>query len=173
MVKIESDGLAALSLRDLARECGVSPSAPQKHFATKRDLLFALALRGYAELGQLVAGLKLQLPVDKALVKFGKAYCAYVAEHPVLVQLMYARPFDDGDELLEEAAREAFMPLEGLLESARTRGEIINNRKQVDTFVHVVMRGLGTSLSSGSLTSADDAVSRSVIRMMLTGLRPR
>ncbi|MEW5809737.1 MAG: TetR/AcrR family transcriptional regulator [Actinomycetota bacterium] len=173
MVKIESDGLAALSLRDLARECGVSPSAPQKHFPTKQDLLLALALRGYAELGELVAGLKLRLPVDKALVTFGKAYCAYVAEHPVLVQLMYARPFDDGGEQLEEASREAFVPLEEVLESARTRGEIVNNRKQVDMFVHVVMRGLGTSLSGGSLSSADDAVSRSVIRLMLLGLRPR
>jgi AcrR family transcriptional regulator len=173
MVKIESDGLAALSLRDLARECGVSPSAPQKHFATKQDLLLALALRGYAELGQLLAGLELQLPVDKALMMFCKAYCAFVAEHPVLVQLMHTRPFDEGVGLVEEASRRAFSPLEDVLEAARARGEIVNNRKQVDTFVHVVMRGLGTSLSSAWLASTDDAVSRSVIRLMLTGLRPR
>ena len=46
MVKIETDGLAALSLRDLALECGESPSAPQRHFATTQDLLTALAVRG-------------------------------------------------------------------------------------------------------------------------------
>lgn len=173
MVKIESDGVAALSLRDLARECGVSPSAPQKHFATKQDLLLALALRGYAELGGVVANLKLELPVDRALMKLGKAYCAYVAEHPTLIQLMYGPPFGSGDDLREEALRRAFRPLEEVLDLARARGEIMRNRKDVDTFVHVVLRGLGASVSSGSFGMPGDAVSRSVVRLMLTGLQPR
>ena len=173
MVKIETDGLVALSLRDLARECGVSPSAPQKHFATKQDLMKALALRGYAELGVVMADLKLGLPVERALTKFCKAYCAYVAEHPVLAQLMQSRQFDDDVEMLDGAARQAFAPLEEVLDLARARGEIVNNRKQVDTFVHVVMRGLGASVSSGSLGAVDDAVSRTVIRFVLNGLRPR
>ncbi|MBU8817979.1 TetR/AcrR family transcriptional regulator [Mycolicibacterium goodii] len=173
MAKIESDGVAALSLRDLARECGVSPSAPQKHFATKQDLLLALALRGYADLGDVVAGLKLELPVESALMALGEAYCSYVAEHPVLIQLMYAPPSEGGVEPREEAFRRAFRPLEEVLDLARERGDIVKSRKLVDTFVHVVLRGLGTSVSSGFFGMPDDAISRSVVRLMLTGLQPR
>src|ERR1700709_1697576 len=87
MVKIETDGPAALSLRDLARECGVSPSAPQKHFATKQDLLTALAVRGDGELADALGDAKADGTVDKALMNIGQAYVAYVVEHPRLLQL--------------------------------------------------------------------------------------
>ncbi len=43
---IETDGVEALSLRSLARELGVSHAAPARHFATKADLLSAIALDG-------------------------------------------------------------------------------------------------------------------------------
>lgn len=173
MAKIETDGLTTLSIRDLARECGVSPSAPQKHFATKHDLLTALALRGYEELGERVAALKLDLPIEKALTRFGKAYVSYVAEHPILLQLMYSRRSSEETQVLDDAARRAFAPLDSALSLARAEGEIVSNRKEVDTVVWVIMRGLGSSISSGAFGVGDDALVRRVVRSVLTGLRPR
>jgi AcrR family transcriptional regulator len=44
---IEAEGIAAVSLRRVAREAGVSPGAPYHHFADRADLLAALSARGY------------------------------------------------------------------------------------------------------------------------------
>src|SRR4051812_37043615 len=48
---IASSGVAALSLRDLARRAGVSHAAPTHHFGDKAGLLTVLATEGYTQLG--------------------------------------------------------------------------------------------------------------------------
>jgi AcrR family transcriptional regulator len=173
MVKIETDGLAALSLRDLARECGVSPSAPQKHFATKQDLLTALAVRGYDELAETLSESKVDGPIDKALMKFGQAYVAYVVDHPGLLQLMYTRRFDEGTHSVAEAAIRAYAPIDEILDKARVRGEVVGNRKSVAAFVQVLLQGLASSVSSGALGASDQAAVRQIVNISLSGLRPR
>ena len=45
-------GLAQLSLRELARQAGVSHAAPRRHFADKQALLDALAQDGFERLGR-------------------------------------------------------------------------------------------------------------------------
>ncbi|MFF6909252.1 TetR/AcrR family transcriptional regulator [Streptomyces sp. NPDC012389] len=47
---VRERGSDALSLRELARDLGVSPGAPSRHFKTKQALLDALALRGFERL---------------------------------------------------------------------------------------------------------------------------
>ncbi len=42
----------AFSLREVARRAGVSHNAPYKHFAEKRDLLAAVAARGFDALAE-------------------------------------------------------------------------------------------------------------------------
>src|ERR1700755_65670 len=46
-----SGGAQELSLRELAREVGVSHGAPRRHFPDKQSLLDALAEQGFARLG--------------------------------------------------------------------------------------------------------------------------
>ncbi len=48
MESLEEVGLEELSLRSLAESLGVSKAAPYRHFASKRDLLVALAAEGYS-----------------------------------------------------------------------------------------------------------------------------
>src|SRR3954463_863897 len=45
-------GAAELSLRELAREVGVSHAAPRRHFRDKQALLDALAENGFERLGR-------------------------------------------------------------------------------------------------------------------------
>ena len=47
---IAEEGTEKLSLRALAREAGVSATAPYRHFPTKKCLLAALATRGFDDL---------------------------------------------------------------------------------------------------------------------------
>lgn len=48
----EKDGYTNLSIRSLAKESGVSQSAPYRHFSTKSDLYAAVAVQGFSELGK-------------------------------------------------------------------------------------------------------------------------
>ncbi len=47
---IAAEGTESLSLRALAREAGVSATAPYRHFPSKQCLLAALATRGFKRL---------------------------------------------------------------------------------------------------------------------------
>ena len=49
---VRERGVEALSLRELAREVGVSHGAPRRHFADRQALLDALAEAGFARLGR-------------------------------------------------------------------------------------------------------------------------
>ncbi|MFC6746387.1 TetR/AcrR family transcriptional regulator [Methylobacterium persicinum] len=50
--RLEAGGAAALSLRGIARDCGVSAMAPYRHFADKDALLDAVAGHGFQELAR-------------------------------------------------------------------------------------------------------------------------
>ena len=47
---LEEEGLAALSLRSVARRAGVSHAAPYRHYKSREALLADVAVEGLAEL---------------------------------------------------------------------------------------------------------------------------
>ena len=49
---LDEGGVGELSLRELARQVGVSHAAPRRHFADKQALLDALAEDGFERLGE-------------------------------------------------------------------------------------------------------------------------
>lgn len=84
-----------LSLRVLAERAGVSPRAPYVHYPTRRDLLRAVAFRGFAELADRSEA------AGHGLVELGKVYVGFAVEHPHLYRLMFG-----GLELSEEECHE-------------------------------------------------------------------
>lgn len=89
-------GVAALSLRELAREVGVSPGAPSRHFRSKQALLDALALDGYTRLADAIAAS--QVGVDGAfaarLGAAARAYVHFAVENAALLDLMFSVKHD-------------------------------------------------------------------------------
>jgi AcrR family transcriptional regulator len=95
--RIEEAGVPGLSLRELAREIGVSHGAPRQHFPDKQALLDALAVRGLDELGsRLDADLALRDGASFAdrLLAFASDYVEFAAARPVLLGLMFTRKDD-------------------------------------------------------------------------------
>src|SRR5580704_13363492 len=87
---LEAEGAAALSLRAVAREAGVSPAAPYHHFKDKGDLLDAVAHEGWMELGAAVAKARIQSPEPgDATTNIGVAYVCFARENPALYRIMY------------------------------------------------------------------------------------
>ena len=87
---LENEGPAALSLRAVAREAGVSPAAPYHHFKDKCDLMDAVAKEGWMELGAAVAKARSQAPDARAaMTNIGVAYVCFARDNPALYRTMY------------------------------------------------------------------------------------
>jgi len=99
---IAREGTEGLSLRALAREAGVSPTAPYRHFDSRQALLAALATEGFEELGAAMAAVNADDPV-RALFECGMAYVRYAEANPVKYHLMFGDvigDFSGHDELI-------------------------------------------------------------------------
>jgi AcrR family transcriptional regulator len=80
---IASSGVAALSLRDLARRAGVSHAAPTHHFGDKAGLLTVLATEGYTQLGDAL------LSAPPTFLDQGVAYVRFALDHPAHFEVMF------------------------------------------------------------------------------------
>jgi AcrR family transcriptional regulator len=87
---LEAEGAAALSLRAVAREAGVSPAAPYHHFKDKTELLEAVAQGGWEAMSKSIAEARRTAsdPLE-ALNHIGLAYVHFARDNPALYRLMY------------------------------------------------------------------------------------
>ncbi|MCB1684347.1 MAG: helix-turn-helix transcriptional regulator, partial [Pseudomonadales bacterium] len=89
LARISAEGTERLSLRGLAREAGVSPAAPYRHFPSKRCLLAALATRGFRELlSRVQAHERLSEDLEERLLNLGRAYIGFALDRPTTYQIM-------------------------------------------------------------------------------------
>lgn len=121
---IAASGTEKLSLRALARECGVSATAPYRHFPSKRCLLAALATRGFLTLRD-----RCQRSQDPAqelserLLALGAAYIDFARDHPTTYQLMFGSVIEDFSEyaMLADAAEQSYAVVLGVLQEVSAR----------------------------------------------------
>lgn len=90
--RLETGGAGALSLRGIARDCGVSAMAPYRHFADKDALLDAVAGHGFGELARCLEEADTAAAGAEALAAQGTAYVAFACRHPALFRLMFTSP---------------------------------------------------------------------------------
>ncbi|SDP61861.1 transcriptional regulator, TetR family [Klenkia soli] len=105
------------SIRAIARETGVSPTAPYRHFPDRDALVSALAAQGLRDLeANLTADRPLPDSVE-GLADLGAAYVGFALRRPALFRLMFG---DECDRESEERVRAAAAVHE-LLATAITR----------------------------------------------------
>lgn len=86
---LERDGLSALSMRGLAREAGVSATAPYHHFKDHAALLYAIGREGSAELAAALRAARDLHPVGREqMIAVSVAYVEFALNNPGLYQLM-------------------------------------------------------------------------------------
>jgi AcrR family transcriptional regulator len=86
---IEAEGVAAVSLRRLAREAGVSPRAPYHHFEDRSALLAALCVRAHDDLFDSLRRAREAAPDGVgALGAVLRTYVGFAAEHPGRLRLL-------------------------------------------------------------------------------------
>ena len=99
--RLAGEAPSALSLRQLARDIGVSHAAPAHHFGDKHGLLVAVAEQGF-EL--LATSLRSAWASTGDFLEVGIAYVSFAVDHPVHFGLMFGADLADAAELAEGRA---------------------------------------------------------------------
>ncbi|MET8686561.1 TetR/AcrR family transcriptional regulator [Streptomyces sp. NPDC004732] len=128
---VATQGVQALTLREIARRAGVSHGAPRRHFPTHVSLLSAIARRGFAELAAETAkavgdGRGEGAGADPApdartqLRALSRAYLDFAVAHRGMFELMFRHDLLESNQLgLRETSLPLFDVLAGLVAEAR------------------------------------------------------
>lgn len=169
---IDREGTEGLSLRALAREAGVSSTAPYRHFDNRQALLAALATEGFRELGERMETDPARLTGEPAVVFFeaGMTYVTYARENGVKYHLMFGDTigdFGDHEELLE-AAQTCYGHFEAMLQAGIDTGVLLQIPvRELGAAVWSMVHGIAGMLIAGDRKRAagPDAKSRGTAAM--------
>lgn len=124
--QLEGAGVEGLSLRDVAKQAGVSHAAPYRHFRDKRALLEALAAEGFSALERSIEVATGRHPDDpaEAFVQVGEAYIRHAVENPHRTRLMFGGLLnhDDLAPSLHEVVVSSFQALVGVVRRVEGAG---------------------------------------------------
>jgi AcrR family transcriptional regulator len=149
---LRSHGPAQLSLRDLAREVGVSHGAPRRHFPERQDLLDALAENGYARLGEQIrravtgGDQEFAARVQRAT----SAFTRFAMENRALLELMNAAKHRPEVTGVPRSAEVAFEPLVDLLLEGQERRLLrAGSIEETGIILYATINGLATLVNNG------------------------
>lgn len=149
---IAETGVAALSLRDLARRLGVSHAAPKNHFADKRALYTALATEAHERLAAAMAQ-ELDRTRGDAIARLtatGRAYLAFARREPASFAVMGEEALQDrADAELSRASGATFSMLVGPASELAAEGD--HDPVQLALLAWTLAHGLADLQASGAL----------------------
>ncbi len=123
---MREEGVEQLSLRGLAREVGVSQTAPYRHFESKNALFAAIATWGFELMAEHLRQARDQHAedVEEAFVEIGVAYVEWALQNPEKYQLFFDSSLVDFSEYIELqiAGTQAFEVLLGLVRRGQEEG---------------------------------------------------
>jgi AcrR family transcriptional regulator len=176
---LEATGAANLSLRELAREVGVSHAAPRRHFADRQALLDALALNGFERLGAVLDGALAEAGPDFAsrILALARAYVGFATTRPALVDLMFASKRQAGSPPeLAAAADRAFAAAMAVIVDGQDAGEVIGgDPERLAKIAFALLQGLVALVNNDLLDDhlSPDALLDEAVERMLLGFAPR
>lgn len=152
---IDTRGLEALSLREVARRLGVSHQAPYKHFASRDKLLAEVITRAFESF---IAHLRTKRsgPEIDDVHAVGDLYLGYAHSHPLQYRLMFSTPLPDPKDNPEMMARAqmAFGMLRGLMSQHPDLLQAAPEDRDPDAdamFVWAAMHGLASIRESDAV----------------------
>ncbi|MGK7867615.1 TetR/AcrR family transcriptional regulator [Falsiroseomonas sp. E2-1-a20] len=94
---IDSHGIEALSLREVARRLGVSHQAPYKHYPSRDHLLAEVVRRAFVAFADHLDARPRGADAFADLHAMGHAYLDYATRHPLQYRLIFGTPLPDAD----------------------------------------------------------------------------
>lgn len=129
---LEKDGADGISIRQIAKEIGVSHQAPYRHFKSKQDVLAAVRAGGFKDFADAARMAAAQHPKSsrQQLQAAGQSYVSLASSRPALYKLMFGGAWKV-EQLKEEhrnAAGEAFRAISTIIQ----QGPPPHNKKTVE-----------------------------------------
>jgi len=154
---LREQGIDQLSLRDLARQAGVSHAAPRRHFADRQALLEALAETGYQRLDD-----ELHTAIatagddyDTRLRAAATAYVHFATQDAALLELMYVVKRGPHSVALDEAFGRLFTTFDTLIREGQQAGEFRpGDPDRVRLLLFAAIQGIAALVTSGSVDAA-------------------
>lgn len=166
-------GIDALSLRELAREAGVSHGAPRSHFIDRSALLDALAERGFIRLADEMREAASHAPEDhaRALHAAGSAYVRFAVREPALLDLMFAAKVDDPSEAVRSAAERLFDTMTGIMSAGVEAGAYdAGDVGRLTLVLAATVQGISALVTSRRITAPQsEALIDDAIALFLSG----
>ncbi|WP_382308770.1 TetR/AcrR family transcriptional regulator [Herbiconiux sp. UC225_62] len=171
---IEVDGVESLSLRQLARDLGVSHGAPGRHFRDKQALLDALAYDGFVAMNaRLDAAVASEGSVAERLGAVAHAYVAFAVEHRALLQVMYAtKHAPDASPRLQRIGHASLAKTTDLIRAAQASGDVASgDPDRLALVAFAAVHGVATLATNDLLDGVpvDDAT-RATVDLLWAGL---
>lgn len=94
---LEKEGVAGFTTRNVARRANTSPPAVYELFGDKAGLVREVFFEGFRLLGRHLDTLDDSDDPRADLVSLARIYRTFAQENPVLVEVMFSRPFADFD----------------------------------------------------------------------------
>lgn len=175
---VERVGVAALSVKTLAAELGVSHTAVYRHYANREALLRAIAEEGFVQMEARMDAAFAKSPASrKQLLDVGYAVVSFAVEHPRLSELMMSgrRP-TTAAELADEAGANpvGFVSLIERVRGWQATGVLgVGDPKEIALSLWITTLGLVVLVMSGQVPIGKKALrsfADSVHERMLDGL---
>lgn len=154
---LRNEGADALSLRQIARQAGVSHGAPRRHFLDRQALLDALAEQGFDRLtGEMLA--VLATGTDDYQERFrtaAEAYVRFAIDDSALVELMFTTKNTQPPQSLQDAADRFFAAISDLIARGIDADDLqIEDPKRLQMLVVSTLQGIATLVASGRLNAS-------------------
>ena len=133
----EREGWEAVTTRRLSTEIDYSQPVIYKHFASMEELIEAVALEGFGELGDALGEAQRRAAPADAVGAVAHAYAGFAVENPALYDAMFTRA-----TRLRFDPRGAAAPLRHAFDALRAAVDTIAGQQDLDTLTEVLWAGL-------------------------------
>ncbi len=142
---IAERGLEHLSLREVARQLGVSHQAPYKHYPSRDHLLAEVVRRCFQHFAAHLDARAAHEDPRQDLMALGQQYQSYAQQHPLEYRLMFGTPWPEAAapaDLVRDA-RHAFDILRQVLQRLHGTQPAQRDRVELDAlYIWSTMHGL-------------------------------
>lgn len=171
---LRAHGVAQLSLRNLARDVGVSHAAPRRHFPERQDLLDALAQAGYARLGGHIRDATITRDHEDFATLVHAAASAFVhfaTDNSALLEVMNATKHRAGSSEVPRSSETAYAPILELIRRGQAEGALgAGDPEEIGLILYATMNGIATLVNISAVDpSRLDSLTRIAVTQFLRG----
>ena len=175
--EIGKAGIEKLSLRSLARQAGVSPTAPFRHFPDKQTLLAAIAIEGFEELARrLTETSESNAGTEERFIEMGATYVGFAQDFPVHYQLMFGAVLGDfsASKALQEASASSYAVLDATLTEIKNNQHLDHDVARLGGLVWSTVHGMASlvlNVPTARKPKAADAAPRQAVKSIREDMR--